>query len=243
MCVRTLTLQHTATHCNALQRTATHCNTLQHWRTYDIYAICELHHTATHIVCVCACARVLCVCACCACPLYVCVLCAICVTLQHISCACVHVCVCTFSLCVCVLCVWEYVRVCARVSCASTVHSTTATHCNTLQHTAAHCNTEWRVTCAWHACVHQLYTSMYKTQRCQCVAVCFAVVAVRRKSHTRHTLFSFVVCCSVWQRVAVCYSVLQCVAACCSVLQCVAVCCSDTHVTHTSYIIRCCSVL
>ena len=95
MCVCALTLQHTATH----------CNTLQHWRTYDVYAICELRHTATHIVCVCACARVLCVCACCACPSYVCVLCAICVTLQHISCACVHACVCTFSLCVCMLCV------------------------------------------------------------------------------------------------------------------------------------------
>jgi len=29
-----VTLQHTATHCNALQRTATHCNTLQHTATH-----------------------------------------------------------------------------------------------------------------------------------------------------------------------------------------------------------------
>jgi len=40
----TLSLQHTATHCNTLQHTATHCNTLQHTATH-----CNtLHHTAPH---------------------------------------------------------------------------------------------------------------------------------------------------------------------------------------------------
>ena len=37
------TMQHTATHCNALQRTAAHCNTLQHTATHCI----ALQHTAT----------------------------------------------------------------------------------------------------------------------------------------------------------------------------------------------------
>jgi len=69
---------------------------------------------------------------------------------------------------------------------------THATHCNTLQHTATHYNTLLIDTCnATHACLPCLK---------QCV----------------------VVCCSVLQCVAVCCSVLQCVAVCCSVLQCVA---------------------
>jgi len=39
-----VSLQHTATHCNALQHTATHCNTLQHPATH-----CNTpQHTATH---------------------------------------------------------------------------------------------------------------------------------------------------------------------------------------------------
>jgi len=44
-----ISLQHTATHCNALQHTATRCNTLQHvtwlilmWKT-DSYATCLIH--------------------------------------------------------------------------------------------------------------------------------------------------------------------------------------------------------
>ena len=40
----TMTLQHSATHCNTLQQIATHCNTLQHTSTH-----CNtLQHTATH---------------------------------------------------------------------------------------------------------------------------------------------------------------------------------------------------
>jgi len=37
-------LQHTATHCNTLHHTATHCNTLQHTAT----RYTSLHHTAQH---------------------------------------------------------------------------------------------------------------------------------------------------------------------------------------------------
>jgi len=53
-----LSLQHTAAHCNALQHTATHCNTLQHTAThcntydkacYRRRSPCNtLQHTATH---------------------------------------------------------------------------------------------------------------------------------------------------------------------------------------------------
>jgi len=42
--LKSMPLQHTATHCNTLQHTATHCNTLQHTATH-----CNtLQHTATH---------------------------------------------------------------------------------------------------------------------------------------------------------------------------------------------------
>ena len=48
----------------------------------------------------------------------------------------------------------------------------------------------------------------------------------------------FVVCCSVFQRVAVCCSLLQSVAVCCSLLQSVAVCCSALQSVAV-----CCSLL
>ena len=37
-----MTLQHTATHCNALQHTAIHCNTLQHTATQNVAAMMTL---------------------------------------------------------------------------------------------------------------------------------------------------------------------------------------------------------
>ena len=84
----------------------------------------------------------------------------------------------------------------------------TATHCNTLQHTALLQRKDIFVL--------------------QCVAVCCSVlqcVAVRCTC-AHFSRYPYVV---VVQCVAVCCSVLQCAAVCCSVLQCVAVCCSVLH--------------
>jgi len=96
----------------------------------------------------------------------------------------------------------------------------TATHCNTLQHSAAHIATHT----ATHYNILQHTEEFYRPSPAhiqgayccsvlQCVAVCCSV------------LQCVAVCCSVLHSV-VCCSVLQCVAVCCSVLQCVAVCCS-----------------
>ena len=123
------TLQHTATHYNALNRpsgalacvlgnllfvaewcvscAATHCNTLQPTATH-----CNtLQHTATH-----------------------------CSTLQRPSTPSGY-----FSICP-----WK-LAVCGRKVCLSLLHygtlQHTATHSNTLQHTATHCKTLW---VPWH---------------------------------------------------------------------------------------------
>jgi len=47
-------LQHTATHCNALQRTATHCNTLQHSATHSVTHCNSRVYTWSLIWCVAA---------------------------------------------------------------------------------------------------------------------------------------------------------------------------------------------
>jgi len=78
-------------------------------------------------------------------------------------------------------------------------HIISATHCNTLQHTVACCNTGIGA--------HEVCCSVL-----QCVAVRGSVLQCVAR------------CCSVLQCVAVWCSVLQCVAVCCSVLQCVAMC-------------------
>jgi len=106
VCIKSRTLQHTATHCNTLQYTATHCNTLQthcnkrvHYEPYRFFSDSSpvppqlgknvllfdrsnvwmfQRQQKTGSVCVCVC---VCVCAC------VCVLVLVCL------CACVFVCV------------------------------------------------------------------------------------------------------------------------------------------------------
>ena len=86
----------------------------------------------------------------------------------------------------------------------------TATHCNTLQHTATH----------WYTHIQhangRAVSATYRAREnvCRRRLVCCSVVQC------------VAMCCSVLQCVAVCGSVLQCVALCCSVLQCVVVCCS-----------------
>jgi len=128
----------------------------------------------------------------------------------------------------------------------------TATHCNTLQHTATH------VYLILNRCLHtgslRGPSSVSQRPRHQ---KCVANILVRKTSVVTH---STVVCCSVFsvlQCVAVCCrghaiknasptflfgkfplsltalwcvavscSELQCIAVCCRVLQCVAVCCS-----------------
>ena len=77
--------------------------------------------------------------------------------------------------------------------------------CNTLQHTATHCNTPEKR--SW---------SGREYKRCCVLCVC--------QIHTHSW-----VCAWARQCVAVCCSALQCVAVRCRVLQCVAVCVSDTH--------------
>jgi len=46
-----ISLQRTATHCNALQHTATHCNTLQHTGKYyhGVEPLHELHVQAEYV--------------------------------------------------------------------------------------------------------------------------------------------------------------------------------------------------
>jgi len=93
-----------------------------------------------------------------------------------------------------------------------------ATHCSTLQYTAAHCNT------LQHTATKVARNGGARREE-------LIVIGTARGFH--ETLFGRC-CCSVLQCVAVCCSVcsvLQCVAMCCVVvycnmLQCVAVCCS-----------------
>jgi len=74
----------------------------------------------------------------------------------------------------------------------------TATHCNTLQRTVAHCN---RI----------LHLKRQSSQKEPIYCIVLQWVAA---------------CCSVRSCAAACCSVLQCVTMCCSGLQCVAACCS-----------------
>ena len=114
----TITLQHTATHCNTLQHTATHCNTLSLFSTcyssMKLYIICVCEWVC---VCVSVGAYILYVCLCmCMC---VCVRESVCVlmctlavvVLDHLSqqredIQCISLCVC---VCVCVCCACVYV--------------------------------------------------------------------------------------------------------------------------------------
>ena len=77
----TITLQHTATHCNTLQHTATHCNTLQHTAThYNTLSLFSTCYSSMKLYIICVCEWV-CVCKC-GCVYIVCVF------------VYVHVCVC-----------------------------------------------------------------------------------------------------------------------------------------------------
>jgi len=106
----------------------------------------------------------------------------------------------------------------------------TATHCNTLQHTATQViyisevfdQEKERLVlviriifqCVAVCCsVLQCVAGVLQVC-CKCVAVCCSV------------LQCVAVYCSVLQCIAVCFSALQCVALCCNVLQCVTACCS-----------------
>jgi len=87
----------------------------------------------------------------------------------------------------------------------------TATHCNTLQHTATHCK---------HTATH-CNTLQYTATHCNTLQQAqkdfLRVIDARvNESCTAEST-------EVQWYVAVCYSVLQCVAVCCSVLQCVTV--------------------
>ena len=127
----------------------------------------------------------------------------------------------------------------------------TATHCNTLQHTASdsvithvYHSISSNVLCIFGRCIHDTSTSCHTHGQ---LAVCCSVlqcVAVRCSVLQYVTPHAWTSSCthvdesrhkyitarrghgSVLQCVAACCSVLQCVAVCCSVLQCVAVCCS-----------------
>ena len=120
------TLQHTATHCNTLQHTATHCNTLQHivtlqhtateeWKQQIWYFNHSLQRTATH-----------------------------CNTLQHTATHCnklQHILQHTLTE------EWEqqtwFLNLSFSKCWLKQVHtySYLSPRCNTLQHTATHCNT------------------------------------------------------------------------------------------------------
>ena len=89
-------------------------------------------------------------------------------------------------------------------------------HCNTPQHTAAHCNTWQTRQLTATYCNTLQHTSNFRmgaTGVLQFVEECCSVLLLK----------SVAVCCSVWQCVVVCCSVLQCVAVWRSAWQCVAV--------------------
>jgi len=106
----------------------------------------------------------------------------------------------------------------------------TATHCNTLQHTALeiHIPRKRETRCAlemWHMSnVHQRDGVHQRDVHQRCLSLMY----IRGVSlYIRHV--------SLWYRdvhlwcTSQSLHVLQCVAVCCSVLQCVAVCCSVSH--------------
>jgi len=122
-----------------------------------------------------------------------------------------------------------------------------ATHCDTLQHTAALCNTLHRVLLAVtednpHAqhpcCVHTIprcNTLQHAATHCnmlqhtekhcstpQQIATYCACCREKKNRTKRSYLVAMIQNLDVLQ----CCSVLLCVAVCCSVLQCVAVCCN-----------------
>jgi len=138
------TLQRTATHCNALQHTATHCNTGGHMIFMRFASCTTLQHIScayvrvrVSFVCVRA-VRVPCMCACCA------------RFASHCNTYRVRVCMCACArfLCVCACCACGNMCVCARAFHVHQLYTQplqhTATHCNTLQHTATP-NDVWRV--------------------------------------------------------------------------------------------------
>jgi len=91
-------------------------------------------------------------------------------------------------------------------------HSThTATHCNTLQHTATHPHADIYAQRATHTPQHLTRKKHAHTLTYLVYTATFTLQHLFRQNHVA-------VCCSV-----LCCSVLQCVAVCCSVLQCVAV--------------------
>ena len=94
----------------------------------------------------------------------------------------------------------------------------TATHCNTLQHTATHT--------LQPTATHTLQpTATHCNALHHTVLYCNILQLTSRHCHTLPLRF-----CGggVVQNIAVHYSALRCVALCCSALRCVAVCCSVT---------------
>jgi len=109
-------------------------------------------------------------------------------------------------------------------------YACTLTRCNTVQHTATHCNT-------------LLQHAEHAATRCntlQCTAQRQACVPIAGSAAAEASLHCVAVCCTVLRCVAVCCSVLQCAAVCCSVLQCAAVLlrplCTCRQISYISYL-------
>jgi len=112
-------------------------------------------------------------------------------------------------------------------------------HCNILQYTATHCNTDinqhGKRTVLIRFAVLIIFFNMFYSG----LSFCYSKYFADRYGPGCYSLLQCVaVICSVLQCVAVCCSVMQCVAVCCCVLLCVAVCCSVLLCVAV-----CCSVL
>jgi len=151
--------------------------------------------------------------------------------------------------------------------CIHTALQHSATHRNTLQHTATHCNTMKHTATQWSTLVHAIRCSTLHHTPANChtritlhhtaarwntmeniVTHCNALQhtathcnTLALDSGTERCLGNVLGCLykvSGWRMFKACCSVLQCVAVCCSVLQCVAVCCSVLQCVAV-----CCSVV
>jgi len=104
-----------------------------------------------------------------------------------------------------------------------------ATHCNTLQHTATGVSSRGQPVCSalFLGPTGVGKTELSKVAVCcsalQCVAVCCRVLYCNAQC-VQHSLWVLALCCSALQSVAVHCRVLQCIAECCVVMQSSAVC-------------------
>ena len=170
--------------CSTLQHTATHCNTLQHTATLSLLNKCT-HRYSTNASCPCALGHLL---------MSMCTWTVHIETNAHIN---VH---CPSGQCT---------LMCAFVSMCTLMFSyfTTATHCNTLQHTATvHVHLS---KCTWtvNKCTHQ--------------SMCTVQVQSALSKSPSH-LLSLYVCVCVFVRACVCAR--ECVRVCVCVYVCVCVC-------------------